>query len=129
MLIDLKYPYQRRDDDLMATWIDNLREWNYDIKPVFTWLMDTVDYQAARYGPIAYVVAVLVVILMFLSFPPTRGLTKTVCSTVFKNAATYVQLVASLVTVQLVAFLAKLSLTLFHKARIWVLETVRRARS
>ena len=37
----------------MATWIDKLREWNYDLGPVFSWLMDTIDYQAARYGPIA----------------------------------------------------------------------------
>jgi predicted lysophospholipase L1 biosynthesis ABC-type transport system permease subunit len=112
----------------MASWIDSLREWNYDIGPVFSWLMDTVDYQAARHGPIAYGVAILIVILLALSFPPTRGLTKTVCSAVFKNVMTYIQLVASLVTVQLLGFTAKLFLTLFHKARIWLTETYRRAR-
>lgn len=112
----------------MATWIDNLREWNYDLAPVATWIMDTIDYQAVRYGPIAYVVAVLIVIMLLLSFPPTRGLTKSICSVIFKQAMTYVQLVASLLTVQLVAFLARFTLTLFHKARIWVVETFRRAR-
>lgn len=112
----------------MTTWIDRLREWNYDIGPVFRWLMDTIDYQAVRYGPVAYVIAILVVILMFLAFPPTRGLTKNICSVVFKQVMTYVQLVASLLTVQLVAFLARVSLTLFHKARIFVIETYRRAR-
>ena len=112
----------------MATWIDNLREWNYDLAPVATWIMDTIDYQAVRYGPIAYVVAVLIAIMLLLSFPPTRGLTKSICSVIFKQAMTYVQLVASLLTVQLVAFLARFCLTLFHKARIWVVETFRRAR-
>lgn len=112
----------------MESWIDKLREWNYDLGPVFNWLWDTIDYQAARYGPVAYVVAVLVVIMLFLSFPPTRGLTKTVCSVVFKQVMTYVQLVASLLTVQLVSVLARFSLTLFHKARIWLVETYRRAR-
>lgn len=112
----------------MATWIDNLREWNYDWHPVATWVMDTVDYQAARYGPIAYAVAVLLAILALLSFPPTRGMTKAICSGIFKLLITYAQLVASLLTVQLVGFLARLMLTLFHKARIWILETVRRAR-
>lgn len=112
----------------MASWIDNYREWNYDLGPVFNWLMDTIDYQAARHGPIAYGVAILVVILILLAFPPTRGMTKAVCSSVFKNLMTYIQLVASLVTVHLLGFLAKMSLTLFHKARIWVIETYRRAR-
>lgn len=112
----------------MATWIDNLREWNYDWHPVATWVMDTVDYQAARYGPIAYAVAALLAILALLSFPPTRGMTKAICSGIFKLLITYAQLVASLLTVQLVGFLARLMLTLFHKARIWILETVRRAR-
>lgn len=112
----------------MQTWIDKLREWNYDLAPVFRWLLDTIDYQAARYGPIAYVVAVLVVILVFLSFPPTRGMTKSICSVVFKQVMTYVQLVASLLTVQLVAVLARFGLTLFHKARIFIIETYRRAR-
>ena len=84
--------------------------------------------QAARYGPIAYAIAILVVILMFLAFPPTRGLTKAVCSGVFRVVLTYTQLVASLLTVHFVGFLARVSLTLFHKARIWLVETVRRAR-
>lgn len=112
----------------MTDWIGKLREWNYDLQPVGVWLMDTVDYQAARYGPIAYVVAVTVVISMLLAFPPTRGVTKGFCSGIFKLLITYAQLVLSLLTVQLVAFLARLSLTLFHKARIWVIETWRRAR-
>ena len=90
--------------------------------------MDTIDYQAARHGPIAYGVAALVVILILLSFPPTRGLTKAFCSGVFKLVITYAQLVGSLLTVQLIGFVARLSLTLFHKARIWVAETYRRAR-
>lgn len=112
----------------MATWIDKLREWNYDVTPVFTWLMETVDYQATRYGPIAYGVAAMVVILLFLSFPPTRGLTKTVCGAFFKLVMTYVQIVGSLLTVHFVSFMARLGLTLFHKARIWLVETYRRAR-
>lgn len=112
----------------MATWIDNLREWNYDITPVFHWILDTIDYQATRYGPVAYVVAGLTLVLMLLSFPPTRGLTRAVCSVVFKEAMSFVKLVSSLLTVHLVGFLARLSLTLFHKARIWVIETYRRAR-
>lgn len=112
----------------MANWIDNLREWNYDWHPVATWVMDTVDYQAVRYGPIAYGVAALLAILALLSFPPTRGMTKAICSGIFKLLITYTQLVASLITVQLVGFLARLMLTLFHKTRIWILETVRRAR-
>lgn len=112
----------------MASWIDNLREWNYDIGPVFGWIMDTVDYQAARHGPTAYLVAILIVILLFLSFPPTRGLTKAICTGVFKMVITYVQLVGSLVTVQLLAFLARLGLTLFHKCRIFLMESWRRAR-
>lgn len=112
----------------MATWTDSLREWNYGLQPIATWLMDTVDYQAARYGPIAYFAAAGVVVLILLSFPPTRGLTKALCSGIFKMLITYTQLVASLVTVQLVAFTARLVLTLFHKARIWAVETYRRAR-
>ncbi|NVL48718.1 hypothetical protein F2S72_01755 [Pseudomonas syringae pv. actinidiae] len=112
----------------MATWIDNLREWNYDIGPVFNWLMDTIDYQAARYGPVAYVVAVLIVVFLLLSFPPTRGLTKAMCSVVFKEVMSFVKLVSSLLTVHFVSWMARFGLTLFHKARIWVIETYRRAR-
>ncbi|MFL1449098.1 hypothetical protein ACI77O_11955 [Pseudomonas tritici] len=112
----------------MSTWIDSFREWNYDLAPVANWLLDTVDYQAARYGPVAYVIAIGVVISLFLAFPPTRGLTKALCSGIFKLIITYAQLVLSLLTVQLVAFLARNLLTLFHKARIWLTETIRRAR-
>ncbi|MCF5381934.1 hypothetical protein GIW05_00160 [Pseudomonas syringae] len=113
---------------MAATWIDNLREWNYDWHPVARWLMDTLDYQVVRHGPIAYGVAALIVIMIFLSFPPTRGLTKAFCGGVFKLIIAYAQIVASLLTVHFVGFLARLSLTLFHKARIWLIETVRRAR-
>ena len=112
----------------MATWIDKLREWNYDWEPVATWLLDTVQYQAARHGPIAYVVAALTVILVFLSFPPTRKLTQTFCGGVFKLILNFIQLAGALLFVQLVGFLAQLCLTLFHKARIWLIETARRAR-
>lgn len=110
------------------SWVDRLREWNYDLAPVFGWLMDTVEYQATRHGPVAYLATALIVILALLSFPPTRGLTKAVCSGLFKLVITYVQLVGSLVTVQLLGFLARLILTLVHKARIWCVETYRRAR-
>lgn len=113
---------------MASTWIDELRSWNYDWHPVATWLMDTLEYNAARHGPIAYVVAVLAVIMIFLSFPPTRGVTKAFCGGMFKLALTYIQLVGSLLTVQLVGALARLSLTLFHKSRIWIVETYRRAR-
>lgn len=43
-------------------------------------------------------------------------------------ATVYIQLVASLVTVQLLGFIFRLLLTMFHKARIWVLESIRRFR-
>lgn len=113
---------------MSKTWIDTLREWNYDLAPVLDWLWGSVLYNAERHGPIAYVIALLAVILILLSFPPTRGLTKTVCSAVFKMVITYIQLVGSLLTVQLVGALAKISLTLFHKCRIWIIENVERAR-
>lgn len=113
---------------MAKTWLDTLREWNYDLAPVSAWLWDAVLYNAERHGPIAYVVAALSVILLFLSFPPTRGLTKTVCSSAFKMVVTYVQLVGSLLTVQLVGAIARISLTLFHKCRIWIGEHIDRAR-
>lgn len=112
----------------MATWIDKLREWNYDWEPVAVWLMDTVDYQATRHGPVAYVVAITTVIFILLSFPPTRGLTKAFCAGVFKVLLNFIQLAGALLFVQAVGFIARTALTLFHKARIWLIETARRAR-
>lgn len=112
----------------MATWIDKLREWNYDLAPVAIWLWDTVEYQAVRHGPIAYVVAIGVVIGIFLAFPPTRRLTQTICGGIYKMVLAFIMLVLSNLVVQFVAFMARTCLTLFHKARIWLTETVRRAR-
>jgi hypothetical protein len=110
------------------TWIDELRAWNYDLGPVGTWLWDSLQYNVVRHGYIAYLVAALTVIMIFLSFPPTRGLTKTLCSSLFKAVLTYAQLVASFLTIHLVVALAKISLTLFHKCRVWVGEAIERAR-
>lgn len=112
----------------MATWTDKLREWNYDLAPVASWLMDTVQYQAARHGPIAYLVTALTVILILLSFPPSRSLTKAFCAGVFKLVLNFIQLAGALLFVQAVGFIARLGLTLFHKARVWIVESARRAR-
>jgi len=112
----------------MATWIDKLREWNYSPEPVIQWVWDTINYQATRHGPIAYVITVLVAISLLLAFPPTRGLTKSIVSSLFKMSITYIQLVGSLISVQLIGWLARLSLTIFHKARIWIFESIKRAR-
>ncbi len=110
------------------TWIDKIRAWDYDITVVFSWLWGVVLYNAERHGPIAYLVALVVVVLLLLAFPPTRALTKTTVGGIFRMATVYIQLVASLVTVQLLGFIFRLLLTMFHKARIWVLESIRRFR-
>lgn len=111
-----------------VSWVDKLREWDYSIQPVLQWLWNIVLYNAERHGPIAYLFAAGIVVAILLSFPPTRGMTKTVCSSVLKMLILYVQLVTSLLTVQLIAFLARVSLTLFHKCRIWIAEGIGRFR-
>lgn len=113
---------------MTPTWIDKLISWDYSITPVIEWLWNVVLYNAERHGPIAYFVAALVVTAILLSFPPTRKVTQTIWSSVFRMALLYLQLVISLLTVQLVGFLARVSLTLFHKARVWMVENVRRFR-
>lgn len=52
------------------TWIDKIRAWDYDITVVFSWLWGVVLYNAERHGPIAYLVALVVVVLLLLAFPP-----------------------------------------------------------
>lgn len=111
------------------TWVDHLREWDYSITPVLAWLWGVVEFNAVKHGPIAYVAALAVVIAILLSFPPTRGMTKTICSAVVRGLVMYAQLVFALVTVKGLSFLARVLLTLFHKCRIWIAETVRRLRS
>tara|TARA_R110002124_G_scaffold128157_23_gene288778 strand:+ start:8981 stop:9331 length:351 start_codon:yes stop_codon:yes gene_type:complete len=110
------------------SWVDGIRNWNYSPEPVLKWLWNIVEYNAVRHGPIAYVVAASVVILLLLAFGPTRGATKALCSSILKMVVLYFQLVLSLVTVQFVAFLAKVALTLFHKCRIWIADGLKRFR-
>lgn len=110
------------------TWIDNLREWNYEAGPVLSWICGVIEYNAQRHGPIAYAVTALVVLILLLTFPPTRSLTKTVCGGIFTMLMTYSQIVFSLITVHLLVAVAKLSLSLFHKCRVWVVDQVQRAK-
>lgn len=110
------------------TWLDHVREWDYSLAPITAWLWGIVEFNVVRYGPIAYVGAVLVVIMILLSFPPTRGMTKAICAAVLKGLVMYSQLVFALITVKGVTFVARVLLTLFHKCRIWLTEGVRRLR-
>ena len=114
---------------MAASWLDTLREWNYSLKPVFDWFVEIVLYNAERHGPIAYVITFAVIASILMAFPPTRGITKAVIGGLFKASLTYFQIVLSLVTVQLAGGVAKVSLSLFHKARIWVLQMYEQARN
>lgn len=102
------------------TWVDKLRNWDYDLGVVFNWFTDIVGFHVERIGWPAYIGVAVVIIIAGLAFPPSRGLTSLIISGTFRAVFTYLQIVLSLITVQLVAFLGKLLLAQFHRARRWI---------
>jgi drug/metabolite transporter (DMT)-like permease len=104
------------------TWLDKVRNWNYDLAPVWEWGKDIVQFHVERIGWPAYAGVVVAVIGVGLAIPATRGMTALLVSGVIRMAFTYVQLVFSLLTVQATGYLAKLFLSQVHRLKRWISE-------
>jgi Na+/serine symporter len=102
------------------TWLDRIREWNYDLGPIWSWLQDIVQFHVERIGWPAYVGVVVVIIGIGLAIPATRGMTALVVSGVIRMIFTYVQIVVSLLTVQATGYVAKVLLSQLHRLKRWV---------
>lgn len=113
---------------MAQSWDAKLREWNYDPTDTLLWLWDMVQYNAERFGPIAYLVAGGIVLTILLWIPFTRSMTQALCSGVFKVLMTYVQIVGALLTVHMATFLARAGLTMFHRCHRWIYSMIQRAR-
>ncbi len=101
-------------------WIDRLREWDYNLSDIVIWFFNIVEFHVQRIGWPAYVGITVVILMLGLAFPPTRQLTGSLISGVFRTALMYVQIVLSLVTVQLFGFISRVILSQFHRTRRWV---------
>jgi len=96
------------------SWLESIRNWNYSIEPVMEWLRTTAGFHLEVWG--------------WPAFPATRGLTSLIVSGTVRMAFTYIQIVVSLLTVQLTMFVGKLLLAFFHRARRYVSDYISRAR-
>lgn len=102
------------------TWIDKLRNWDYDLTVIIAWFWNIVEFHVQRIGWPAYVGIGFAIIVAGLAFPPTRGLTSLIISGTFRTVFAYIQIVLSLVTVQAVGFVGKVILAQFHRTRRWI---------
>ncbi|MBM3105911.1 hypothetical protein IIE18_12260 [Pseudomonas sp. V1] len=100
-------------------WQDKLRNWDWDVSAVWFWFLDITQFHVERVGWPAYVAIGFVIIAMGLAFQPTRGLTSLIINAFVRSIFSYLQIVLSLVTVQLVIFLSKVLLAQFHRLRRW----------
>jgi hypothetical protein len=105
-------------------WIDKIRNWDYDLNPIFGWLADIVEFHVQRNGWPAYVAIAAVIIMAGLAFKPTRPATAFLLTSVVSAVFSYLQIVISLVTVHVLGGLYKLTLSSFHRARNWVKNAV-----
>ncbi|EPK2735560.1 hypothetical protein L4643_002059 [Pseudomonas aeruginosa] len=101
-------------------WQDKLRQWDWDFGVVWDWFLDITQFHVQRFGWPAYLAIAAVIICLGLAFQPTRGLTSLLINAFVRMIFTYVQIVLSLVTVQLFGFLGKVLLAQFHRTRRWV---------
>ncbi|WGK63529.1 hypothetical protein QAO71_17320 (plasmid) [Halopseudomonas sp. SMJS2] len=101
-------------------WIDRLRNWDYNLGDILTWFINIVEFHVQRIGWPAYVGITVVILIVGLALPPTRQLTSGIITGVFRTILMYIQIVMSLITVQLFGFLARVVLSMFHRTRRWV---------
>lgn len=105
------------------TWTDKIRTWDYDMSNVFDWFADIVTFHVQRTGWPAYIVIGAVIIVAGLAFKPTRTATSFLLTSVVNALFSYVQIVISLVTVNVLGGFFRLMLSFFHRARIWVRDS------
>lgn len=110
------------------TWLDHLRNWDYSLGGITTWILNLMEFHIQRTGWPAYVGIAVFFIGLGLAFPATRGVTSLIVSGTFRMIFAYIQIVLSLVTVQLVGFLGKVLLAQFHRTRRWIVELAGKAR-
>jgi len=110
------------------TWLESIRNWDYSAEPVLDWLKTTIGFHLEIWGWPAYIGILLFFIGLGLAFPATRGLTSLIVSGTIRMVFTYLQIVLSLITVQLAGFLARVLLANFHRARRWVADHLSKAR-
>jgi len=110
------------------SWLESIRNWNYSLEPLMAWVRSTAGFHLEVWGWPAYIGIVLFFIGVGLAFPATRGLTSLIVSGTVRMAFTYIQIVVSLLTVQLTIFVGKLFLAFFHRARRWISDYISRAR-
>ncbi|MAG64924.1 MAG: hypothetical protein CMK74_03500 [Pseudomonadales bacterium] len=101
-------------------WLDRLRNWDYNLGDILAWFCNIVEFHVQRIGWPAYVGIGVVILMIGLAFPPTRQLTGGLITGVFRTFLMYIQIVMSLITVQLFGFLARVVLSMFHRTRRWV---------
>lgn len=110
------------------TWLDNLRNWDYGLGGIATWIVNLIEFHIQSAGWPAYIFIALFFIGVGLSFPATRGMTSLIVSGTVRMIFAYIQIVLSLVTVQLVGFLGRVLLAQFHRTRRWIGELIAKAR-
>ena len=101
-------------------WQDKLRNWDWDFTVIWSWFLDITQFHVQRIGWPAYLAIGGVIIMLGLAFQPTRGLTSLIINAFIRTVFNYIQIVLSLVTVQLFGFLGKVVLAQFHRTRRWL---------
>lgn len=104
------------------TWQDKVREWNYDFGPIWDWFLDIAQFHVTRIGWPAYIGIAVTVIAIGLSIPATRGMTALIVSGTIRMVFTYIQIVVSLLTVQLAGYAGKVFMSQVHRLRRWIAE-------
>ncbi|SED27519.1 hypothetical protein SAMN05216178_6572 [Pseudomonas saponiphila] len=105
-------------------WQDKLRNWNYDLGPIWEWFLNITEFHVTRIGWPAYLGIALTIIGIGLAIPATRGMTALIVSGTIRMVFTYIQIVVSLLTVQLAGYLAKVFLSQLNRLKRWFADHV-----
>lgn len=104
------------------TWLDKIRNWNYDLAPIWQWFLNIAEFHVTRIGWPAYIGIAMALIGVGLSIPATRGMTALIVSGTIRMFFTYIQIVVSLLTVQLAGYVGKVFLSQVNRLRRWITD-------
>lgn len=110
------------------TWLDQIKNWNYSLDGIISWILTLMEFHIQRAGIWGYVGIVVFIIGLGLAFPATRGVTSLIVSGMVRLVFDFIKNVLTLLTVDLIKFLGRLLLALLHRTRRWVTDLAARTR-
>ncbi|MBM5458795.1 hypothetical protein H8F21_14600 [Pseudomonas sp. P66] len=108
------------------TWLEKIRNWDYSLDGVITWILNLMEFHAQRAGIWGYIGVVVFIIAVGLAFPATRGVTSLIISGIFRMFFTFIQNVLTLLTADLFKFFGRILLAMFHRTRRWIVDLASR---